>query len=122
MDFRVEDVFERSADFDAELAGRGPFDVVVSDMAPSTTGHKATDQARSMNLAEEALALARTSLVKGGHFVVKIFQGPDEREYLVRLRTLFEKVKTFKPKSSRAESKEMFCIGMGFKGDAHNEG
>jgi len=114
--FCVEDVFQRSEAFEAELAGQGPFDVVVSDMAPATTGHKATDQARSMNLAEEALALARLSLVKGGHFVVKIFQGPDEQAYLVSMRALFEKVKTFKPKSSRSESKEMFCVGLGFKG------
>ncbi len=116
VEFCVEDVFQRSEAFEAELAARGPFDVVVSDMAPNTTGHRATDQARSMNLAEEALALARSSLVKGGHFVVKIFQGPDEQAFIVSMRALFEKVKTFKPKSSRAESKEMFCVGMGYKG------
>ena len=113
--FRREDVFTRTPEFEAELAAWRPFDLVLSDMAPSTTGHRGTDQARSMALAEEALALASVSLVKGGHFVVKIFQGPDEQAYLKRMRELFDQVKSFKPKSSRAESKEMFCVGMGFR-------
>jgi len=116
--FFREDVFERSAAFEAELAARGPFDIVMSDMAPSTTGHKGTDQARSMNLCEEALAVARTTLVKGGHFVVKVFQGPDEQAYREALRAAFAKVKTFKPKSSRPESKEIFYVGLGFSGQA----
>ncbi len=114
--FRRENVFERTPEFEAELADWRPFDLVISDMAPSTTGHRGTDQARSMALAEEALALASVSLVKGGHFVVKIFQGPDEQAYLMQLRGLFDQAKGFKPKSSRSESKEMFCVGLGFKG------
>ena len=114
--FRREDVFTRTPEFEAELAAWRPFDLVLSDMAPSTIGHRGTDQARSMALAEEALALASVSLVKGGHFVVKIFQGPDEPAYLKTMRSLFTQVKSFKPKSSRSESKEMFCVGLGFKG------
>jgi len=114
--FCRENVFERTPGFEAELAAWRPFDLVISDMAPATTGHRGTDQARSMALAEEALALALVSLVKGGHFVVKIFQGPDEPAYLREMRALFDSVKSFKPKSSRSESKEMFCVGLGFKG------
>lgn len=114
--FHQEDVFERSPEFEAEIEAVGPFDMVISDMAPKTTGHKFTDQARSMNLAEEALAVACQTLVKGGHFIVKVFQGPDDKQYSDTLRTSFNTVKTFKPKSSRAESKEIFFIGMGFKG------
>ncbi|WP_461209137.1 RlmE family RNA methyltransferase [Desulfocurvus sp. DL9XJH121] len=114
--FMREDVFDRSEDFEAALSSMGPFDIVVSDMAPKTTGHKATDQARSMNLCEEALAVACTTLVKGGHFVVKVFQGPDDQAYREAMRQVFDSVKTFKPKSSRSESKEMFYVGMGFKG------
>lgn len=114
--FHQEDVFERSDEFNAELESRGPFNLVISDMAPKTIGHKFTDQARSMNLAEEALAVACQTLVLGGHFVVKVFQGPDDQNYMKTLRIYFKTVKTFKPKSSRAESKEIFFVGMGFKG------
>lgn len=120
--FRQEDVFSRTPEFEAELAAWRPFDLVLSDMAPSTTGHRGTDQARSMALAEEALALAVVSLVKGGHFVVKIFQGPDEPAYLGRMRALFATVKSFKPKSSRSESFEMFCVGVGFRGQPREIG
>lgn len=114
--YMKEDVFERSPEFDALLEEWKPFHVVVSDMAPKTIGHKFTDQARSMNLAEEALYVAQAVLVQGGSFVVKIFQGPDEHRYQQTLREHFDKVKTYKPKSSRAESKEMFCVGLGYKG------
>lgn len=114
--FMREDVFDRSESFEAALASMGPFDVVVSDMAPKTTGHKSTDQARSIALCEEALAVALATLVKGGHFVVKVFQGPDDHAYRESMRRYFDAVKTFKPKSSRAESKEMFFVGMGYKG------
>lgn len=116
VDFRQENVFERTPEFEAVLAAWRPFDLVLSDMAPATTGHRGTDQARSMALAEEALALASVSLVKGGHFVVKIFQGPDEPAYLREMRARFAAARNFKPKSSRSESKEMFCVGLGFKG------
>ncbi|MDY7001400.1 MAG: RlmE family RNA methyltransferase [Thermodesulfobacteriota bacterium] len=114
--FFCEDVFSRTPDLEAEMAALMPFDVVLSDMAPNTTGNKITDQARSLDLAGEALALARTTLVKGGRFVVKIFMGPDVQAFVQSMRPLFEKVKTFKPKSSRSESKEMFYLGLGFRG------
>lgn len=114
--FLVEDVFTRSPAFEALLAEKGPFDAVVSDMAPKTTGIKFTDQARSMNLCEEALALARVVLIKGGSFVVKNFEGPDTKAYTDGLRRFFDTVKVFKPKSTREESKEIFIIGTGFKG------
>ncbi|WP_126375750.1 RlmE family RNA methyltransferase [Desulfovibrio ferrophilus] len=114
--FMLEDVFNRSETFEAALASTGPFDIVLSDMAPKTTGHKFTDQARSMSLCEEALAVACVTLVKGGHFVVKVFQGPEDQIYRESMRKLFSRVKTFKPKSSRSESKEMFYVGMGYKG------
>jgi len=116
--FFCEDVFSRTPGLEAELAAHTPFDVVLSDMAPNTTGQKITDQARSLDLAQEALALARITLVKGGRFVVKIFMGPDVQDFVQSMRPLFEKVKTFKPKSSRPESKEMFYLGFGFRGQA----
>lgn len=114
--FMKEDVFDRSPEFEAVLAETGPFNLVISDMAPKTTGHKSTDHLRSIALCEEALAVAFVTLVKGGHFVVKVFQGSEEQAYREGLRSYFKTVKTFKPKSSRQESKEIFMVGVGFKG------
>ena len=116
--FMQEDVFNRSAEFEARLAQMGPFDIVISDMAPRTTGTRFTDQARSLDLTVEALAVACLHLKKGGSFVVKIFMGPDIQELLAPMRKAFDAVKSFKPKSSRAESKETFFVGLGFRGQA----
>ena len=114
--FIQEDVFNRSAAFVAELAARAPFDVVMSDMAPSTTGHRATDQARSAALCEEALDVAEEYLALGGSFIVKVFMGPDVKKLADAMRKTFTTVKSFKPQSSRSESMETFYIGLGFKG------
>ncbi len=114
--FVVEDVFARSERFEALLAERAPFHVVMSDMAPKTTGTKFTDQARSLELCREALHVARLYLIQGGSFVVKIFMGPDVQEFVREMRRHFAAVKMFKPKSSRAESKEVFYVAMGFAG------
>lgn len=114
--FFVDDVFEPRAGFRNALEEFAPFDIVLSDMAPKTTGNKFTDQARSANLAEEALALVLDCLINGGNFVVKIFMGPEADAFRRELMQLFRSVKTFKPKSSRSESKEIFYVGLGFKG------
>jgi len=114
--FLQGDVFEPPPEVAEHMAERTPFHVVISDMAPKTTGHKSTDQARSMALAEEALALACEHLIVGGNFVVKVFQGPDDQAYMKAMRMVFDQVKTFKPKSSRQESKEIFFVGLDFKG------
>ncbi len=114
--FMQEDVFQRSAAFEARLRELGPFDLVISDMAPRTTGARFTDQARSLELAQEALAVACLHLKQGGSFVVKIFMGPDIQELLTPMRKAFGTVKSFKPKSSRAESKETFFTALGFRG------
>lgn len=114
--FMQEDVFNRSAAFEAALAEYAPFDVVISDMAPNTTGHRGTDQARSAALYEEALAVARLYLIKGGSFVVKLFMGPDMHPFTKELRASFDKAKTFKPKSSRSESMEIFYVAQGYRG------
>ena len=114
--FVIEDVFERSAGFEACLATLAPFHVVMSDMAPKTTGTKFTDQARSLDLCQEALRVAERYLIQGGSFVVKIFMGPDVQDFVCDMRRYFTMVKMFKPKSSRAESKEVFYVAKGFKG------
>ena len=91
------------------------FNVVMSDMAPATTGHKAVDAARSAGLCEAALAIAQRVLLPGGSFVCKIFQGPDFNQFVNSVRAGFDKQKIFKPRSSRKASKEIFIIGLGFK-------
>jgi len=114
--FCQEDVFNRSNRFEALLAEHGPFHVVISDMAPSTTGHRATDQARSAALCEEAFMVACNNLRPGGHFLVKVFMGPDIKALSEAMRKVFARVQSFKPQSSRSESKETFYVGLGFKG------
>ncbi len=114
--FMQEDIYEPSEAFREAIDRLGPFHVVVSDMAPKTSGVKFADQARSHDLAMNALALARTYLRTGGHFVVKVFMGPDTNELAKEMRLFFETVKCFKPKSSRAESKETFYVGMCYRG------
>ena len=84
-------------------------------MAPSTTGVVFTDQCRSLELCQEAFAVARKWLKPGGSFIVKIFMGPDVQELLQPMRKIFSTVKTFKPKSSRAESKETFFVGLNLR-------
>lgn len=113
--FHQEDVFNRSEAFEAVLGAEAPFDVVMSDMAPQTTGTRFTDQARSLELCEEAFAVANQYLIKGGSFIIKIFMGPDMDSLLKSMRQSFSRVKSFKPQSSRAESRETFFVGLGFR-------
>ena len=89
-------------------------------MAPNTTGMRITDQARSLELVEQALALARSCLIHGGHFVAKVFQGPDVKPFLDSLRPDFAKVKTAKPQSSRSESFEQFIVGLVYAGQSRD--
>jgi 23S rRNA (uridine2552-2'-O)-methyltransferase len=89
------------------------YDVVLSDMAPSTTGQKTTDAARSFALCRAALDLAGRVLRPGGGFVTKIFQGEDFTDFRDAVRARFEKVKAFKPASSRRASREIFFIASG---------
>lgn len=114
--FLLEDVFDRTPEFESLLNERGPFDLVMSDMAPRTTGTKFTDQARSLELCLEAVEVADRWLKPGGNFVAKIFMGPDFQELAQAVRARYAAAKTFKPNSSRAESKEIFELGLGFKG------
>ena len=85
-------------------------DIVISDMAPNISGHRAVDQPRSMYLAELALELARQSLRPGGDFLVKLFQGEGFDGFVAEVRESFGKVKLIKPKASRAASREMYLL------------
>jgi 23S rRNA (uridine2552-2'-O)-methyltransferase len=91
------------------------FNVVVSDMAPSTTGNKFVDSTRSFNLCMSALSIAQMTLSTNGSFVCKIFQGEDFNTFIDSVRSIFKNHKIFKPKSSRKASKEIYVIGFGKK-------
>lgn len=119
--FCQENVFELSNAFAAKLHSFGPFDLILSDMAPRTTGNKFTDQVRSFELATQAFELAAQNLKIGGNFVVKIFMGAEAQDLLQTLRKVFTQVKPFKPKSSRAESKETFFTALSFRGLTRNQ-
>lgn len=90
-----------------------PFDLVLSDMAPKTTGHKHTDGARVLGLNQMALFAASRWLRTGGNCLIKAFHGPAFEPLLDQMKKEYNKVKTFKPKSSRKESKEVFILGLG---------
>ena len=105
---------EASAAVHAALGG--PADIVLSDMASPTTGHRATDHLRTTALFETALELAEEVLKPGGAFVGKVFQGGAAPELLLRLKKSFRDVRHVKPPASRAESVELYLVAMGFRG------
>jgi 23S rRNA (uridine2552-2'-O)-methyltransferase len=110
MDFMSDDAPQRLR----EMAG-GPADLVVSDMAPNTTGHRETDHLRIIAMAEAALAFAVDVLKPGGAFLCKVRQGGSEKSLLDVLKRHFAKVSHVKPPSSRADSTEMYVVGTGFR-------
>jgi 23S rRNA (uridine2552-2'-O)-methyltransferase len=97
-----------------EMLG-GKIELVLSDMAPNTTGHTATDHLRIMALAEAALEFAVEVLAEGGAFVAKVFQGGAERHILDRLKRRFATVRHAKPPASRKESSELYVVATGFR-------
>jgi 23S rRNA (uridine2552-2'-O)-methyltransferase len=94
----------------------GPPDLVLSDMAANTTGHRATDQIKTGALAEAAAAFALETLTPGGAFVTKAFQGGLDAALLARLKQAFTEVRHAKPKASRTESAELYVVAKGFRG------
>ena len=106
------------ADMPARLieAMGGKADLVLSDMAPNTTGHGSTDHIRIVALAELAVDFALQILAPGGAFVAKVFQGGSERQVLDPLKRHFAVVRHSKPPASRKESSELYVIATGFQG------
>ncbi len=94
------------------LVAEGPYDAIISDAAPMTTGNRIVDTTRSEYLAEQVTILAEEHLKPHGNMVIKIFQGGGEQEILKKMRTMFAKAKAFKPKASRDDSFEIFLIGL----------
>lgn len=99
-----------------ELAAAGPFDLVLSDAAPATTGNKLVDTSASEALVESALANLDRWLVAGGSCAFKLFQGGGEQQLLAQLRARFEKGAFHRPKAVRSESFEGYLVGVGFRG------
>lgn len=94
----------------------GPYDSVICDAAPPTTGNRTVDTARSTGLVELAIFYAQTMLKPGGNFVVKIFQGGDQQQLLKSMRQVFTTARGFKPEACRAESFETYLVGLDKKG------
>lgn len=112
----VGDAFEVKLEdlVDTDAAGAPVVvDVVLSDMAPNTTGIRAVDQARSMALCERALEVAQRLLRPGGRFVVKVLEGGDMKSFVTACQATFTTVKIKRPKSTRPGSTETFVIGIG---------
>jgi len=107
-DLQLETVFN-------EHGFNRPFDVVLSDMAPKTTGIRITDQARSLELCELALDVADRYLKPKGHFVCKLFHSDDFTQLREAIKKKFERFDAIKPDSTRKISKEIFLIGMNKK-------
>ena len=111
MDFLQDDAPDKLI---AMMGGRA--DVVMSDMAANTTGHRKTDQLRILGLVEGAAAFAADVLNPGGTFVAKVFQSGADATLMTQLKRDFTIVKHVKPASSRADSSERYVLAMGFRG------
>jgi 23S rRNA (uridine2552-2'-O)-methyltransferase len=109
-------VFDVDAERILEALG-GPADLVLSDMAPSTTGSRFTDHVRQIELAEAGRALAAQVLRPGGNFVVKVFDGEDAPAFVLRMRRDYDKARRVKPEATRKKSVEFFMVGLGRKGE-----
>lgn len=106
------DVFALSQE---ELGRVGPYDVVISDMAPATTGTRFADQARSFELFMRAVDVAEGALKPGGAFVGKLFMSEDLPKAKERIRKLFTEVRLLRPEATRQQSYEVFLVGLGRK-------
>ena len=104
-----------AAEIRKQIKSLGPFDLVVCDAAPKTTGNKMVDTARSEQLVEMAVWYAQDMLKPGGNFCVKIFQSGAQQTILKQMREIFSQAKGFKPEACRKESFETFLLGVGKK-------
>jgi 23S rRNA (uridine2552-2'-O)-methyltransferase len=103
-DFTASDIREA-------IVSKQPYNLIISDAAPATTGNRVVDTSRSLELAEAAAFYAETSLAAGGSLVIKVFQGGDTSELLKRLGGLFKTAKSYKPQTCRSDSFETYYLG-----------
>jgi 23S rRNA (uridine2552-2'-O)-methyltransferase len=111
----VLDVLADDAREQIEALAPGPYDAVLSDMAPKTTGVRATDEARSLRLAERALELARALGRPGSSFVTKLFMGGDFEAFRAQLREAYREVKVVRPEATRSASVEIYLVALGLR-------
>ncbi|MCB4768035.1 RlmE family RNA methyltransferase [Ancylobacter sp. Lp-2] len=116
VDFAQLDFLKDEAPAQLKQMLGGEADLVLSDMAANTTGHRATDHLRIVGLVELAIDFARQVLAPGGGFVAKVFQGGTENELLAELKRNFATVRHVKPQASRADSAELYVVATGFRG------
>jgi 23S rRNA (uridine2552-2'-O)-methyltransferase len=109
------DVLSGEAPAAIKTALQGEADIVLSDMAAPTTGHRATDHLRTVALFEAALDVAKDVLKEGGGFLAKLFQGGAAPELLAQLKKSFREVRHVKPPASRAQSVELYLVALGFR-------
>ena len=97
------------------IVSKQPYNLIISDAAPATTGNRVVDTSRSLELAGTAASYAETALAAGGSLVIKVFQGGDTSELLKRLGFLFKTAKSYKPQACRSDSFETYYLGLEFK-------
>jgi len=119
--FLQADVFEISPEELRRWAPEG-FQVVLSDLAPKTTGDRTGDHFRSLHLARRALELARHLLSPGGNFMVKVFEGEKLPVFRKEVEALFSRVKPFRPRSTRKASREIFLLAFGKRAGTSEKG
>ncbi|MEM9780846.1 MAG: RlmE family RNA methyltransferase [Pseudomonadota bacterium] len=120
-DLMVLDFLDDGADTAVKTRLDGPADIVLSDMAAASSGHRSTDHLRIIALAEAAAEFAIEVLTPGGVFVAKVLQGGTEGALLARLKQCFAKVQHMKPPASRKDSAEMYVIATGFRAPRESE-
>ena len=120
VEFKVMDFLSEDAPAQLMEWLGGKADVVLSDMAANTTGHKKTDHLRIVGLAELAADFACDVLAEGGTFLAKVFQGGTEHALLARLKREFATVRHVKPQASRAGSAELYVLATGFRGSSRS--
>lgn len=99
-------------DIRQSVATFGPYNAVLCDAAPATTGNRLIDTARSADLVEQAISYAENMLIPGGNCAIKIFQGGDQQILLKKMKQLFSSARGFKPSACRSESFEMYLVGL----------
>ena len=119
MAFIHQDIFELNLQSLGDYSKR--WDLVISDMAPSTTGNRVADSERSFALCSLAMDVAQLYLRQGGGCLVKSLQGVAHERLLKRMREEYNKVKSLRPDSTRKESKEVFVLGIGKKGESKDD-
>ncbi len=97
----------------AQVLKKGPYELIISDVAPATSGNRSVDTLRSLALVEEVLAIAGEVLAPGGNLVVKVFQGGDTKSALDAIKATFKQARAFKPEACRNESFETYYLGLG---------